>query len=246
MMRGLWQLTWLEIKVFVREPMGVVATVLVPVLMFVVLARMFRDEEHSTGEIPTILTTDLPVLVAMLIAISTVLSLMTVVAIYREGGILKRLRATPLRPLTILTAHVVVKLFFTAVTLVLMFLAGRRYLTGDGPMLSFGVALIVTTTALLSIGFIVASLIPTARFAQPVGALLLYPLFGISGLFGPIESLPAPAYAVARVSPFTYAVSLLRGVWRRDGWTAHLDDLAILALIFIVLTVISAKVFRWE
>ena len=245
-MRGLWQLTWLEIKVFVREPMGVVATVLVPVLMFVVLARMLSDEESSAGEIPATLTTDLPVLVAMLIAISTVLSLMTVVAIYREAGILKRLRATPLRPLTILTAHVVVKLFFTAITLVLMFLAGRRYLTEDGPMLSFGLALIFTTTALLSIGFIVASLIPTARFAQPVGALLLYPLFGISGLFGPIESLPTAAYAVARVSPFTYSVSLLRGVWRGDGWIAHLGDVAILMLIFVLLTVISAKVFRWE
>ena len=41
---------------------------------------------------------DLPVLAAMLIALSAVLSLVTIIAIYREGGILKRLRATPLRP----------------------------------------------------------------------------------------------------------------------------------------------------
>jgi ABC-2 type transport system permease protein len=245
-MRSLLHLSWLEIKVFVREPMGVVATVLVPVVLFVVMARMFSGEDTSAGAIPAILTADLPVLVAMLIAISTVLSLMTVVAIYREGGILKRLRATPLRPVTILTAHVLVKLFFTAITLALMFLAGRRYIVDDGPILSFGVALIFATTALLSIGFIVASVIPTARFAQPVGALLLYPLFGISGLFGPIESLPAPAYLIARASPFTYAVSLLRGVWRGDGWMAHLDDVAILTVTFVLLTVISGKVFRWE
>jgi ABC-2 type transport system permease protein len=245
-MHGLLRLSWLEIKIFVREPMGLVATVLVPVLMFIVVARMFSDEEDAAGEIPNVFTTDLPVLVAMLIAISTVLSLMTVVAIYREGGILKRLRATPLRPITILSAHVLVKLFFTAITLALMFLAGRRYIVEGGPILSFGAALIVATLALLSIGFIVASVIPTARFAQPVGALILYPLFGISGLFAPIESLPAPAYAVARVSPFTYSVSLLRGIWRGDGWIAHLDDVAILMLIFIVLVVISARVFRWE
>ena len=42
------------------------------------------------------------------------LSLVTIISIYREGGILKRLRATPLRPHTILTAHVLVKLLFTA------------------------------------------------------------------------------------------------------------------------------------
>ena len=56
----------------------------------------------------------LPVFAALLIAISAVLSLVTIIAIYREGGILKRLRATPLRPQTILTAHVLVKLLFTA------------------------------------------------------------------------------------------------------------------------------------
>jgi ABC-2 type transport system permease protein len=245
-MRGLFRLSWLEIKIFVREPMGVVATVVVPVVIFVLVARVFRGEQDAGGEIPAVFTQDLPVLVAMLIAISTVLSLMTVIAIYREGGILKRLRATPLRPITILTAHVIVKLFFTALTLALMFLAGRRYMADDGPILSFGLALIVATTALLSIGFIVASVIPTARFAQPVGALILYPLFGISGLFAPIEFLPAPARAVARLSPFTYSVSLLRGVWRGDGWMAHVDDLAMLTVIFVLLTVISGKVFRWE
>ncbi len=40
---------------------------------------------------------DLPVFAAILIAISGVLSLVTIISIYREGGILKRLRATSLR-----------------------------------------------------------------------------------------------------------------------------------------------------
>ena len=52
-----------------------------------------------------------------MISASAVLSLVSIIAIYREGGILKRLRATPLRPRTILTAHVLVKLVFTALTL---------------------------------------------------------------------------------------------------------------------------------
>ena len=54
------------------------------------------------------------------------LSLVTIISIYREGGILKRLRATPLRPQTILTAHVIVKLRSLRHT-GLMVLAGKRY-----------------------------------------------------------------------------------------------------------------------
>ena len=118
-MRGLLTLTWLEIKIFVREPLGVMGTVGIPVVMFVVLGRIFaRPAGASPRNAPDLVTTDLPVLAAILIALSAVLSLITIIAIYREGGILKRLRATPLRSHTILLAHVLVKLLFTALTLV--------------------------------------------------------------------------------------------------------------------------------
>jgi len=249
MFRGLLTLTWLEIKIFVREPLGVVGTVGIPVLMFVVLGRIFgRPAGAAPRNAPDLVTTDLPVLAAILIALSAVLSLITIIAIYREGGILKRLRATPLRAHTILIAHVVVKLLFTAVTLAAMLLAGRRYYPAniDAPFLSFGFALLFCTFSIIAVGFLIASVVPTARFAQPVGTLILYPMLGLSGLFVPISSLPPPAQAIARVVPLTYVVSLLRGIWRGEGWVSHLGDVATLAAIFLVCTVVSTRVFRWE
>ena len=45
MMRGLWRLTLLELKIFVREPLGVFGTVAVPVVIFVLFGRM--QKEHS-------------------------------------------------------------------------------------------------------------------------------------------------------------------------------------------------------
>src|SRR5215831_8178032 len=128
MLRGLGRLTWLEIKIFVREPLGVIGTVIVPVLVFVVLGRVMGPSVRTgSGNVPRFMSVDPPIFASVLIAASAVLSLVAIVAIYREGGILKRLRATPLRPYTILTAHVLVKLLSTAVTLALMILAGRRY-----------------------------------------------------------------------------------------------------------------------
>jgi len=248
-MRGLLTLTWLEIKIFVREPLGVIGTVGIPVLMFVVLGRMFgRPAGAAPRGTPDLMTTDLPVLAAILIALSAVLSLITIIAIYREGGILKRLRATPLRSHTILSAHVIVKLLFTALTLLAMLLAGRRYYPAsiDAPFMSFALALLFSTFSIISIGFVIASVVPTARFAQPVGTLILYPMLGVSGLFVPITSLPPPAQAVARIMPLTYVVSLLRGIWRGEGWAAHLGDVAALALIFLICTAVSARLFRWE
>ena len=247
-MRGLLGLTWLEIKIFVREPMGVLGTVGVPVLIFTVMARLVSRRGRGARDVPTFISGDLPILGVMFIIATTVLSLVTIIAIYREGGILKRLRATPLRPPTILTAHVLVKLVFTALTVVLMILVGRRYNVGADrvPILSFGLALLFCTTAIVSLGFLIASIVPTARFAQPIGTVIIYPLIGMSGIFFPVEALPSALQAFARSMPFMYAVSLMRDVWHGDGWSAHGTDVAAMTVMFAVFTAVSAKVFRWE
>ena len=96
MLRGLWQLTWLEIKIFVREPLGVIGTVAIPVASFILLGRLFGGRSMQLGgqEKAALVRVEMPVFVSILICLSAVLSLVTVIAIYRESGILKRLRAT--------------------------------------------------------------------------------------------------------------------------------------------------------
>ena len=249
MLRGLWKLTWLEIKIFLREPLGAFGSILFPVLVFVVAGR-FVGGRITPGSIAAtgFVRVGLPVFVSVLIALNSVLSLVTIISIYREVGILKRLRATPLRPQTILTAHVIVKLALTAATLALMVLAGKRYypVGVHVPIFGFTIALLISTWSNLSIGFLIASIVPTARFAQPIGAAILYPMIAVSGLFVPVESLPPVLHAVARVLPLTYTVSLLQGIWKGDPWSAHLGDVAALVIVFVVCTALSAKVFRWE
>ena len=249
MLRGLWTLTWIEIKVFLREPLGAFGMIVIPVLVFVVVGRSL-GYRVSLPSLPanSFLRVGVPVLGAILITLSAVLSLVTIISIYREGGILKRLRATPLRPQTILTAHVLVKLLLTGVTLLLMLLAGKRYypIGIHAPLVSFTIALLISTWSILSIGFLIASVVPTARFSQPIGALILYPMVGLSGLFVAVESLPPKLQIVARILPLTYAVSLLEGIWKGDAWSAHVRDVTALILGFVVCTALSAKVFRWE
>jgi ABC-2 type transport system permease protein len=249
MLRGLWKLTWIEIKIFLREPLGAFGTIGVPVLVFLVAGRLVgRRFAPASLAASNFMRVGLPVLASVLIAVNAVLSLITIISIYREGGILKRLRATPLRPQTILSAHVIVKLIFTAATLALMVLAGKRYypVGVHAPLFSFTIALLISTWSILSIGFLIASIVPTARFAQPIGAIILYPMIAVSGLFLSVESLPPVLRAVTRVLPLTYAVPLLQGIWNGDGWSAHMGDVAALAVMFVVCTALSAKVFRWE
>ena len=249
MLRGLFRLAWLELKIFIREPLGVFGTVGIPVVIFLVLGRLFGLRAGQVpSDAPRVMSVDLPILTSLLIVTSAVLSLVAIIAIYREGGILRRLRATPLRPYTILTAHVLVKLLLTAVTLALMILVGRRLfpVPASVPLISFTVALLFSTVSILSLGFLIASVVPTARFAQPIGTVIVYPMLALSGLFAPLDALPRTLQLVARVLPLTYAVSLLRGIWHGDGWFAHLGDVGALTLMFAACIAVSTRVFRWE
>jgi ABC-2 type transport system permease protein len=246
-LQGFWKLTWLETKIFTREPMGFVGTLLVPLILFIVLGRAFgASRPVATPEV------DIPfnpaILAAVLIALSAVQSLVAIISIYREGGILKRLRATPLSPVTIMGSQVVVKLVFTVVSLALVMLAGRRLFPGvmSVNLFSFTAATLLGTFSILSLGFVLASLVPTARFAQPIGAAVLYPMLAVSGLFYPVERLPRALQAVAFLFPTTHAVALLQGVWNGSGWSAHWLDVAALLVLFAAFTALSTRVFRWE
>jgi ABC-2 type transport system permease protein len=246
-LQGFWKLTWLETKIFTREPMGFVGTLLVPLILFIVLGRAFgasRPVATPAVEIPF----NPAILAAVLIALSAVQSLVAIISIYREGGILKRLRATPLSPVTIMGAQVVVKLVFTVVSLALVMLAGRRLFPGvmGVNVFSFTAATLLGTFSILSLGFVLASIVPTARFAQPIGAAVLYPMLAVSGLFYPLERLPRALQAVAFLFPTTHAVALLQGVWNGSGWSAHWLDVTALLVLFGAFTALSTRVFRWE
>ncbi|PYO45648.1 MAG: ABC transporter permease, partial [Gemmatimonadetes bacterium] len=188
------------------------------------------------------------ILAAVLIALSAVQSLVAIISIYREGGILKRLRATPLSPVTIMGAQVVVKLAFTVISLLLLMLAGRRLFPGirQVNVFSFTAAVLLSTFSILSLGFVIASLVPTARFAQPVGAAVLYPMLALSGLFYPVDRFPRALRAFAYLFPTTHAVALLNGVWDGSGWGAHWVNVAALLVLFAGYTALSTRVFRWE
>ena len=246
MLTGLWKLTWVEIKVFMREPMGVIGTLGLPVFVFLFVSRGLGDSQASNAA--EALPFNVAILAALVIAVGAALSLVAIITIYREGGILKRLRATPLSPLTILGAHVFVKLIFTVVGMGLLVLAGRQFFPGalDVNLWSFTVALLLGTLSILSVGFVISSIVPTARFAQPIGSILLYPMIALSGLFFSIDALPTGWRVFANMLPTTHAVALMQGIWDGAGWGAHWVNVLGLVAVFVVRSAVSTKTFRWE
>ena len=248
MLKGLLKLTWIETKIFLREPMGVVGSLAIPVLMFVLVGRALRMSPRGGGIPVSRLPFNITILTALLITLGAVQSLVAIMAIYREGWILKRLRATPLSPVTILGSHVLVKLALTFVGLVLMFVAGRRVLPSAMPasIPGFLAAVMLGTASVLSMGFVMASLVRSARFAQALAAAMTYVMLALSGVFFAVERLPGWLQVVAYALPTTHAVTLMRAIWAGAPWGAQLGTIGALAAIFAACITFSARWFRWE
>ena len=249
MLKGLLKLSWIEMKIFMREPMGVVGSLVLPVLLFVFVGRALRISPPRGLENPVArLPFNIAILTALLISLGAVQSLVAIMAIYREGGILKRLRATPLSPVAILGAHVLGKLGFTLLAMIGMILAGRRVLPGAMPAhgVSFVVAVLMGTTSILSLGFVMASLVRSARFAQARGAALTYVMLALCGVFFSVDRFPRWLQVVANALPTTHAVALMRAIWSGDSWRAQLPTVGALGLIFVVCIGFSSRWFRWE
>ncbi len=248
MMNGLWKLTWVEFKVYLREPMGSVMTLVMPPLVFLVVGRALRNASSDSVDMSKWLNTSLPVLLTIFIAINAVTSLTTIISVYRESGILKRLKATPLRPHTILTAHVLVKLFITGINIVSLIIVGKSFLgVGvQGSLPDFILAAAISMVSIISLGFVIASFVPNARFAPPITAACLYPLLGVSGVFTPIDSFPLGLKVIAYASPLTHAVSLTTGMWEGDRWANYVPELFALAMAFTICMALSTRIFRWE
>jgi len=175
---------------------------------------------------------------------STTMTLST----YREKGILRRLRTTPVSPLVVLIAQVIVVFTMTALGMLLLVVAGMLVYNVQFMGNPVGVLAGFTLSSLsfFSLGFILAGTMPTVRSAWVVAMVLLYPMLLLSGAFFTIEILPAAVQKISAFIPLTYVVNLLSGLWTGQPWVNHLLDVGVLAGMLLLGTIISAKTFRWE
>ncbi len=241
-------MTWMEIKLFMREPMAAFFTLAFPLMMLFLFGSIYGNEPtHFFGGFGSV-DVSVPAYASMIIATTGLISLTITIASYREQGILRRLQATPLRPEAILAAQLVVVFFMTSLGMVLLIVAAKVVygLRFAGNPLSVIIAYVLCSMSFFALGFVLAAILPTARSAQVVGMVFYYPMIFLSGSTIPREVLPETIRNYSQLLPLTHVVNLLRGLWVGDGWSSHLTEVGILSAILIAGVTISAKTFRWE
>lgn len=97
--------------------------------------------------------------------------------------------------------------------------------------------------ALLSLGLLLASVLPTSRAANAAGAILFFPMMFFAGLWLPIAAMPAALRHVSHATPLGAAVQAMTDAWQGHWYPLYLLILAGYAVAFAVA---AARLFRWE
>ncbi len=247
-MRSLLKMTWMEGKLFLREPASAFFSLIFPLLMLFIFATIYGTKPAGTPGGADTVGTLIPDFTAMVIGMVGMMAITITMATYRENGILRRLSTTPVSPLTVMAAQVIVVFLMTSLGMLLLLAAGMLFynVRFEGNFFSFLAGFAFSSLSFFSVGFILASILPTARTAQIVAMVLLYPMLILSGAAWPRELMPAAVQTVSAFFPLTYVVNLLTGLWNGASWGAHLLDVGVLAGMLVLGIIISVKTFRWE
>ena len=242
---ALTTLTRVETLLLLREPAAVLFTLALPLVLLLLNGTGGNQPNPRFGGAGT---TD--VLMAgylvYVMATSAIMGLGETLADYRDRGILRRLRITPLRPWQILTSHALTHLAMSALGVILLVVVGAVGFGLHVPA-SIGaavLAVVVSAAAMISVGFLLGALLPSVRTTQAVAAAIYFPAIFVSGALFPREVLPSLAQQIGNVLPMTYAVRAIREAWTFG--TMDWPGLGILAGTTAVLVLIAVRMFRWE
>ncbi len=246
-MRGLGKLFIVDFKLFLREPSGFFFTMMFPQMMILLFGSLYSNKPIP-GRGYGIVDMLLPGYIALIIATTGLPALIITMAAARERGILRRLRATPLFPQTILTAQVFTLLAMTLVSIALLIATGSFvfHVRFFGNVISVFLALLLGSFSFFALGFVVAGLATTARTGLMLSNLIFYPMIFLSGATIPVDNFPAWMHPYMKILPLYHVVSLVQGLWFGKPWSEYTGDVTILLAIMVGGVLVSAKTFRWE
>jgi len=247
-MRGFWKLTKIELKLYFRFPVMAIITLAVPVMILLLVGSIF-------GNLPSTLfggfgavDVAVPAYTAMIIAIGTFLTVPIALSNYRERGILRRFRTTPVHRLTLLGVQMLLQFIVTLLGMLLLILIGELVfgIRFEGRVVSYLLSFSLSCLSFFSFGLVLGSLLPNVRVANLVGNVLLLPMIYLSGATIPNEVMSPELRSFQRFIPLSHVVSLLQGLWVGDAWSAHQTELVVLGCILVVSIIIAVMIFRWE
>jgi ABC-2 type transport system permease protein len=242
-MSAIGKLTWVELKLFAREPFPLVFTFAFPIVLLLILVSLFGgDPPEAYGMPPADYYVSSYVGVA--IAVIGLIAVPVHVANYRERGILRRFQASSVPPAATFGAQAIVGLLIATAAGMTLAVIGNlvhdvALPTSVGPVLA---AFALGTLAFVAIGLLLAALAPGVRAAQAIGMLLFVPMWMLGGPGPPRGEMSGVMQSIHDAMPLTYVVRSLQDPW--VGAASNPANLVVVAAILVVASAAALRLFR--
>jgi ABC-2 type transport system permease protein len=240
--KGFRALLSMQFKLMRREP-GAAVMVLLPIAILIVFGCISgtKNPQASLGG-RSVLDVYVPTIAAMVPLMVGCTGLPTAMAAFRERNALRRFQVSPVPPVAMLAALVLVMSALAAVGIGVVLLLGfgvfgAKAPTNPGAVVS---SFILGFTAVTAVGMIGAAVAPTAGIANGMGLPFMILNFFFSGLYVPVAELPHALQTFGQYVPFGAVM---------DSWSGNGElwqHLVVLAGYTVVGSLVSAKLFRWE
>jgi ABC-2 type transport system permease protein len=241
-----------ELRLFLREPVTVLFTLALPLMVLYVLNGVFgQDQGGDPGEIivyrgfpaPDWYT---PAYVAMALAGFCLIALPAHLVEYHETGVLRRLQASGVPRGAVLGSQAVIALVVATVGSGLLVAAAIAFTGTNAPenLLLFLVAYLVAAAAVIAIGLLLGVLLPTARAAQSVGILAWFVTLFVGGAGPPPEVLPDGLRTVGDWWPLTPVVQTLQEPWLTGEWATRAS--LVTAAVACGSLAVAWRAYRWD
>jgi len=246
--RALNELIVTEAKCAWRAPVSLTLGVLVPIIILVILGSAGGLQKTIPGSNPpvTYMTTYVPVLIGMVLALTAVVSLPIVLVNQRETAFLRRLSTTPVAPRWLLAAQVAVNFVLVVVAIVLIVAGGTLFFHVPAPAQPGGFVLsaLLATAALFAIGLLIAAVAANRVVAAVLGTVLFYPLMFYAGLWVSRQSMSPTMRHISDYTPLGAGVhAMLSSI---QGSFPPAQPLLVMAAWTVVFGFAAVKLFRWE
>lgn len=245
--RVLTKITEVEGKLFLRDTTTSLVALLLPVGLLVVFGAIGVGDADADAEDNGVSEAFVPVMaISLSIALLALSVVPTVLATYREKGILRRLSTTPVHPSRVLAGQLIVNVAAAVVGMAVVVVLGALIFDFGWPDngAAFIVAFVLFTAAMMSLGLVIAAVAKTAKQGTGLGMLLFFPSMFFAGIWTPGDLMPEWARPIRDWSPMGAGMEALQAAWT-GGWP-EAKHLIAMALASVVLGAIAARIFRWE
>lgn len=248
--RTLRKLTWVEIKLVLREPLTLVFSFAFPVVLLFVMGEVFGQSTGDPGEVIFrnfgAMNYYVPGYLGLVAAAYGVISLPTHLTGYRERGVLRRLHASGVRTRHVLMSQTLVGATLCSIGAVFVIALGMAVYDVRGPASPLAVILIylLTTLCFMAVGCLLGAVIKRTRAAQGVGLILFFVMIFVSGTCPPVEVMSKVMLDVGKALPLYHAAFALQDAW--NGLGVNWTQVGILGAVTAGALALTAWLFRWE